>query len=303
MKLIYIANARIPTEKAHGTQIVRTCEALALAGVPVELWLPNRSQNQILENLNLFDFYDCKKVFRVKKIPCIDLLSISSRFGKTFDIFAYHLQELSFIFSLLFQDYGNKVIYTRSFLAAAGVKFFHRVPVYFEVHDFAVKSLSINIYRLILSRLNGIVTVTEGLRQMLNLNSTVPMTVITSAVDLAKYQSTSRQVARKSLMLSATDKFVVYTGAVILSRGLHSLLKAARILKNTDINFLLVGHTENVDEKKMKDFVEKEHLNRIIFTGHISPTQIHLYQKAADILVIPSGQGTYPWDQHGTQTL
>jgi len=30
MKLIYIANARIPTEKAHGIQIMKMCEALLI---------------------------------------------------------------------------------------------------------------------------------------------------------------------------------------------------------------------------------------------------------------------------------
>lgn len=29
MKIIYIANARIPTEKAHGIQIMKMCEAFA----------------------------------------------------------------------------------------------------------------------------------------------------------------------------------------------------------------------------------------------------------------------------------
>jgi GxxExxY protein len=34
MKLIYIANARIPTEKAHGIQIMKMCEAFAKYGLP-----------------------------------------------------------------------------------------------------------------------------------------------------------------------------------------------------------------------------------------------------------------------------
>jgi len=34
MKLIYIANARIPTEKAHGIQIMKMGEAFAKYGLP-----------------------------------------------------------------------------------------------------------------------------------------------------------------------------------------------------------------------------------------------------------------------------
>ncbi len=37
MKILYIANIRLPTEKAHGIQIMKMCEAFAHAGAEVEL--------------------------------------------------------------------------------------------------------------------------------------------------------------------------------------------------------------------------------------------------------------------------
>ena len=50
MKILYIANARIPTEKAHGIQIIKTCEAFVEFGHKVELVLPWRF-NRIKENI------------------------------------------------------------------------------------------------------------------------------------------------------------------------------------------------------------------------------------------------------------
>ena len=50
MKLIYIANSRIPTEKAHGFQIAKMCESFSRAGAETELWLPSRI-NTIKENI------------------------------------------------------------------------------------------------------------------------------------------------------------------------------------------------------------------------------------------------------------
>lgn len=44
MKLAFLANARLPTEKAHGHAIVKTCEAFAALGADVELWHPRRHQ-------------------------------------------------------------------------------------------------------------------------------------------------------------------------------------------------------------------------------------------------------------------
>ena len=44
MNVIYIANTRLPTEKAHGYQIMKTCEALASHGCAVELVVPRRKR-------------------------------------------------------------------------------------------------------------------------------------------------------------------------------------------------------------------------------------------------------------------
>ena len=49
MKLYYIANARIPTEKAHGVQIMKMCEAFVDAGHEVKLIVPKR-KNPIQED-------------------------------------------------------------------------------------------------------------------------------------------------------------------------------------------------------------------------------------------------------------
>src|SRR3989338_7832424 len=54
MKILYIANARMPTEKAHGWQIIKTAEAIQLKGLKVELLLPRR-RNYIKESI--VDYY------------------------------------------------------------------------------------------------------------------------------------------------------------------------------------------------------------------------------------------------------
>jgi len=55
MKIIYIANIRIPTEKAHGIQIVKMCEAFSNQKLKVELVLPWRF-NKIKEDI--FNFME-----------------------------------------------------------------------------------------------------------------------------------------------------------------------------------------------------------------------------------------------------
>ena len=57
MKLIYITNARITTEKAHGIQIMKTCEVFSNAGMKVLLIIPRRF-NWIKKDP--FDYYGIK---------------------------------------------------------------------------------------------------------------------------------------------------------------------------------------------------------------------------------------------------
>ena len=41
-KLLYISLMRLPTEKAHGLQIMQNCEAFADAGCDLTLWVARR---------------------------------------------------------------------------------------------------------------------------------------------------------------------------------------------------------------------------------------------------------------------
>ena len=47
MKILYLANLRLPTEKAYGIQIAKMCEAFADSGQEVLLFYPHR-QNPVI---------------------------------------------------------------------------------------------------------------------------------------------------------------------------------------------------------------------------------------------------------------
>ncbi len=54
-QLAYIANIRLPTEKAHGYQIMQMCHAFAHQQVDVTLFHPHRYQTPQLEGLQGVD--------------------------------------------------------------------------------------------------------------------------------------------------------------------------------------------------------------------------------------------------------
>ena len=50
-RMIYIGNIRLPTEKAHGLQIMQNCEAFADVGADVSLWVTNRINTAVLAGI------------------------------------------------------------------------------------------------------------------------------------------------------------------------------------------------------------------------------------------------------------
>ena len=71
--LAYIANIRLPTEKAHGIQIVKTCESLVSSDLKVVLVVPTRKNNH---KENPFKFYSIKENFSIIKVWCLDLVNL-----------------------------------------------------------------------------------------------------------------------------------------------------------------------------------------------------------------------------------
>ena len=77
MKLLYIANIRLPTEKAHGLQIMQNCEAFADAGAEVTLWIARRFNTPELRGItDVWAHYGVKRNFGLRRLPCIDLLPL-----------------------------------------------------------------------------------------------------------------------------------------------------------------------------------------------------------------------------------
>ena len=78
MKILHITPARLPTEKAHGIQIMEMCQAFANLNVELELIVPRRF-NKIKEDP--FSYYDISPNFKITYLPCIDLMPLDFILG------------------------------------------------------------------------------------------------------------------------------------------------------------------------------------------------------------------------------
>lgn len=114
MKLTYISNSRILTEKAHGIQIMKMCEAFVQNGVEVKLIVPKRLN--IIKD-DPFEYYEVKKNFLITKLPTLDLVS----FGRI-GFWIQHISFAIFVFSYLLFKKTN-IIYSRDDLSLFGLSF------------------------------------------------------------------------------------------------------------------------------------------------------------------------------------
>ena len=144
MKIIYIINARIPTEKAHGIHVMKMCEALAKK-CQVDLVIPRRC-NKIKQDP--FDYYGVSRTFKIKKIPCLDIIPLDKYLGYT----ALWIESLSFTFFTFFYLLFNKadIIYTRDkFLLFISPLWRNFV---FEIHTFPKRY---SIYAIFFKRIKN----------------------------------------------------------------------------------------------------------------------------------------------------
>ena len=281
MKIIYITNARIPTEKAHGYQIFKMCEEFSNQGAEVELWIPTRD-NHIKENN--FSFYGVKNNFKIREIKSFDFYIYHKYLGKL----SFWLQGSWFVLKLLFIRVDKDVIiYTRN--PEIGWIFnLKRYKVIVEVHNWPSKD---RLYRFLIKRSNKIITITNGLKKLFLKNSWPENNILVApdGVDLKKFDIKIDKIqAKEKLNLPTNKKIILYCGSLYLYgwKGVDIFLAAAGTLPE-DYLAILVGGESN-ETAKIKN---KYGGNNLLLVGRKRHEEIPYYLKSADVLVLPnSGQ-------------
>lgn len=283
MKMIYLANARIPTEKAHGLQIMKMCEAFKNQGVDIELVVAKRINNQ-LEKHDSFEYYGLNVKFPIKKLWLIDLVE----WGKSFKGFSVPIQNTSFaisaFFYLLFKKTG--IIYSRDEFSLFFLSLFKKNLV-LELHTFPQSKIS--LYKFIFKRVKKIIVITNQLKKLvveLGINEN-KIIVCSDGVDLNQFEiKESKKECREKLNLPADKNIILYTGHLFAWKGIYTLVEASKFLSDKEL-IVVVGGME-YDRNKVKNFIKENNLKNIILIDHKPPEEIPIYLKAADVLVLPN---------------
>lgn len=290
MKITYIANMRMPTEKAHGLQIIKMCETLGKSGKEVVLVVPRR-RNNIEESP--FSFYNVKNTFKIVTLPCVDLISLG-RVG-------YACQSVLFALLSVFYVLRKKpdLIYSRHSLPLFFSSFLLKIPFFYEVH---VPRYNFSVKRAV-KKCSSLVVISNGLKKLMTERGVSPEKIVVapSGVEIKNFDIGLSLVEAKNKVNLPKDKFVIGYFGSFKTMGYEKGLKIVfESLKGLDKNmiFLAVGGRP-VDIDTYSSLANSMGLaDRVLLKERVGIDQVALYQASCDLLAMP-----FPADVHYTKYM
>ena len=284
MELKYIANVRLPTEKAHGIQIIKMCEAFAGQGIKVTLIIPQRKQiNPDFKNKNIYDYYQVKKNFRIKKLFNIDLLPLH-QIGINAGSLAYTIQEISFAITATLLTFSHQLVYTRSKTTAFLRGILGKRTIY-ESHD-SVKKTFIN--QLVAKKSSFVICITKSIQQSWKKLGAKTL-YAPDGVSKEFFVTITKTTARKKLKLSQKQTIVLYTGNLYSWKGVDTLVDSAKLLPQ--YHFYFVGGSV-IDHNIQPFRLKTKSTKNIHVIGHRPYKEIPIWLRAADVLILPNSAKT-----------
>jgi glycosyltransferase involved in cell wall biosynthesis len=279
-KIFLLFHGRFPSEKAASLFAAKNAEAFAQEGIEVIVVVPRRRG---VSPHTAYDYYNVKKIFSLAEIPVVDL------FGYGFDKIAFYVSYLSFSLSCLFYLRGktgeNVVVYTNEFIPLYIATFLTQNTMY-EMHDFPESKL--RVFGTMLKSFSRLLVHNSWKLEKLQQLFSFPVNRILcepNAVDIVGFDIlTSTREARQKLGLPEDRKIVLYTGHLYGWKGVDTLAQAAKELTQ-DVLVVFVGGTP-ADVASFK--VKYGALENVRIVGHVPHKDIPLWQKAADVLVLPN---------------
>lgn len=294
MKLIYITNARMPTERAHGIQIMHMCAALARTGADVTLLVPAR-RNEIKEDI--FSYYGLEKNFRIVFLSCVDFLWL-----RWMEPLFYYVELFSFLCAVrvYLWMHAYDALFTRELWMVACVQ-----RVVYEAHTLSERVRRIETW--LLRRAHKIIAITHALAREIGQRNVEHerVHVLPDGVVVAQFapRTDFDKAATRVRLFGETKKtVVVYTGSYFLYpwKGVDTLLAASAKLRDTHEFFLIGGCSEEIEEGARRK--QEQHLTNITFVPRVPHARVPEYVQAADVVVLPNS-GAYHMSRLHTSPL
>lgn len=310
MKLVYIANARIPSEKAHPYQIVQMCEAFAEQDIVVELWYARR-RNPHPAASDFWSHYGIQAVFAAQTLPCADLFPLANRLPSALrqigNRLAALLQLLTFNLSVigrLRRLPTDTLIYSRDPITLWLISWLRPKLAresFFEAHTYPETQTGARIRGVLSKKIAGTIVITEALAERYASLGFPQERILTEhdGVNLTRFDGLHDQDTCRKQLGWRQDAFIIgYLGRLVgglqdMDKGLDTLIAAVDSLRqqhsDVDIRLALVGGPESFIPKLLAKHPDLSAY--LIAPGQVTPGDVPQYLAAFDVCTIPS-----PWN-------
>lgn len=283
MKITYLANARIPTEKAHGIQIMKMCQAFVKQGSDLELVVAMRFNPQY-RNIDPFDFYSISKKFKIKRLLLLDMVARRLKLGGL----SVLIQNTTFALSAFLYLAWKKqdILYTRDQFSSFLLMPLKKNIVY-EMHTMPKRALG--AYKVLFKRVFRIVAITHRLKLDLIKLGVNPKKIIVAhdGVNIEDYEFTENtNKTRQELEVTADKKIVMYVGHLYEWKGVYTLAQATSFLPD-NVQVVYVGGTRK-DIKSLKTYIRNKNLRNITIKSTQPHNTVPRYLQVADVLLLPN---------------
>jgi len=281
-RLFLIFHGRFPSEKAAALFAAKSAAAFAKQGLDVTLVVPQRKG---VDMSDPFAFYSVERNFKIKYLPTIDLFGT-----KLFQSFAFWISFWAFSCSSYLyirkESSPEDTMYSNESLPLFFISKI-RPHCLYEMHDFPESKLG--LFEKMLSRVQWIlVHNTWKLEEASKLFPTIPREKYMyepNAVDIKAFDiKMIKEEARGKLGLPLHKKIAVYTGHLYGWKGADILAQAAALLSEQFLVVFVGGTPADVERFKEK----YAGTAGIMIVGFKPHQEIPLWQKAADVLVLPN---------------
>ncbi|MCY4147632.1 MAG: glycosyltransferase family 4 protein [Chloroflexi bacterium] len=295
-KLLYISLMRLPTEKAHGSQIMQNCEAFAAAGCQVTLWVARRWNTRAMRKIgDPYAWYGVEPSFRIRRVPCIDLFPLFPAESAASRM-AFYVQALSYalVCALLLLIARADIYYSRDELLVWLLGWLKpQRKIAYEAHLYPPAGRSANLQQRALSRAGSMIAITEPLRRDLVANRRASSRRSIAAHDgirRARYADLPAQaVARQKIGWGEGAFIVGYVGRlqmIGMDKGVASLVEALAAVPG--VWLALVGGPEDMAEALRQRWIGLGlPPRRFLYAGQAPPAVVPQYLRAFDVCAMP----------------
>lgn len=283
-----VANARLPGERAQSIQVTQAAAAFQRLGVETTLFYADRrdTPSQSVEAILAAQGVQPAPGLAVEAIACSDWID---RVPTFLQYLPARLQELSFARNAarrILRRHPEAAVISRELETARHLVRAGHVHTHIELHRVPGGA----------TRRRWLLEAAAGCRSIIAISGGVREDLIALGVDAEKItvvhdayapalfgQLPDKAAARAELELEPERPVVVYTGGLLVWKGVDVLIDAARALP--EVQFLIAGGMP-ADVERTR--AHAEGLSNVRIDGFQAPARVPLYLAAADLAVLPN---------------